>query len=157
MSAPHEIIINVISAASLSPEDESDVRSALASCSGSQILKTLSNAWKAEENSGRMSIPMPEGKALVSDNLKFKELEFFKDLLGEAINMDDDCKLVIRVQDDQLTQNRVTELYAVLAYIGRLVGGWEADSEFSWTQPGLGTFAFYWEGDGQTFPESDFN
>jgi hypothetical protein len=157
MSAPHEIAINVISAASLSPEDESDIRTALASCSGPQVLKALSDAWKAEENSGRMALQMPEGKGQVTDNLKFKELEFFKDLLGEAIDMDDDRKLVVRLQDDQLTQNRVTELYAVLAYLGSLVGGWEADSEFSWTQPGVGTSAFYWEGDGQTFPESDFN
>lgn len=157
MSTPHEIAINVISAASLSPEDETDVRTALASCSGAQILKSLSDAWKAEERSGRMVFPMPEGKAVISDNLKFKELEFFKDLLGEALEMDDDCKLVIRLQDDQLTSNRVNELCAVLAYLGRLVGGWEADSEFSWTHPGVGTSAFYWEGDGEAFPESDFN
>lgn len=157
MSAPHEIVVNVISAASISPEEESDIRTALASCSGSQLLKVLSDAWKAEENSGRMVIAMPEGKAVVSDNLKFKELEFFKDLLGEAIDMDDDCKLVIRIQDDQLTSNRANELYAVLAYLGQLVGGWESDSEFSWTHPGVGTLAFYWEGDGETFPQSDFN
>lgn len=156
MSTQHEIVINVASAASVSPDEESELRTALENSTGSSILKALADAWKSE-NDGRMSISMPEGKGTVTDGLKFKELEFFKDLLGAGLEVDDDRKVVIRLEDDQLTSNRVNELYAVLAFLGGLVGGWEADSEFSWMNPATGTSAFYWEGDGQTFPESDFN
>lgn len=156
MSTQQEISINVVSAASISPDEEADLRTALESSTGSAILKELAAAWR-KENDGRMSIAMPEGKGAVTESLKFKELEFFKDLLGAAIEVDDDRKVVIHLEDDQLTSNRVTELFATLTFLGTLVGGWEADSEFSWKNPASGTSSFFWEGDGETFPESDFN
>lgn len=155
MSNQHEITINVVSAASLSPAEEAELRSALAALQPGVVLKALAGAWKAEQP-GRMSIPMPEGKGAVSESQKFVELEFFRDLLGDALRIDDDCKAVFNLTDDQLSASRVAELYAVLAYLGILVGGWESDSEFLWENPGVGTSAFFWEGDGQFFPESDF-
>jgi hypothetical protein len=157
MSTQHEITINVVSSSSVSPDEEAELRSALETSAGPNVLKALAHAWKAENSGERMAIEMPEGKGVVSENLKFKELEFFKDLIGEVLQVDDDRKVVIRLEDDQLSSNRVTELYAVLVFLGSLVGGWEEDSEFSWNNPSVGTSAFFWEGDGQIFPESDFN
>jgi len=153
----HEIAINVVSAASLSPDEEQELRSALEVVTPAGILKILAKAWKDEGNTDRFSIGMPEGKGTVSESLKFKELEFFKDIISDALRIDDDCKVVIRLDDDQLSTSRVGELYAVLAYLGTLVGGWEADSEFTWLNPSTGTSAFFWEGDGQVFPEMDFD
>lgn len=157
MSTPHEITINVVSAASLSPNDEAELRAAFEGSGGSAVLKALALAWKSENPGERLALNMPEGKGVVSESLKFRELEFFKELIGAAMQVDGDSKIVVRLEDDSLTLNRVTELYAVLAYLGSLVGGWESDSEFSWSHPGVGKSSFYWEGDGLVFPEGDFN
>jgi hypothetical protein len=157
MSTQHKFTIDVVSAASLSPDEEAELRSALEGCAGNIVLKKLAQAWRAENSGERLNIEMPEGKGAITEGLKFRELEFFKDQLGEAMQIDDDRKVVIKLEDDQLSSNRVAELYAVLVFLGSLVGGWESDSEFSWENPNRGTSAFFWEGDGQIFPESDFN
>jgi hypothetical protein len=157
MSSSNQIGINVVSESSLSPEEEAELRMSLESSAGASMLKALALAWKAEHGSLRMVIDLPGGRSVVSENLKFKELEYLKELVLGAIQFDDDRKLLIHLEDDQLTSNRVAELYVLLGYVGILVKGWESDSEFTWKQEGAGTSAFFWEGGGLVFPESDFN
>ena len=157
MSSLNTIDINVVSSASLSPEEESEVRAALANQPGVVMLKEVGAAFKTETGNLRFGVEMPDGKAKVNESLKFNELDFLKEIIGEAMTIDDDCKLTIHLEDEQLTTNRVGELYVLLVYLGKLVGGWESDSEFSWAQEGKGKSSFFWEGDGILFPEQDFD
>ena len=155
MSSSQEFSIDVVSADSFSPEDEADLRGVLEVCTGTVIMRALTEAWVKEHGSGKMVIDTPDNKTITS-TLKFRELEFFKERIGEVLALDDDRKIIIRLDDDSLTSNRNQELYALLVYLGMHVRGWESDSEFSWQSEGAGKLTYFWEGDGNLFPDGDF-
>jgi hypothetical protein len=125
--------------------------------SAGAMMSVINSSWKAENGSSKFHIELPDGKSIVSATLKFREIEFLKETVISSLDFDDDRKLCIHLENEDLTTNRVAELYVLLVYIGILVKGWEGDSEFTWKHPNSGTSAFFWEGDGQVFPENDFN
>lgn len=155
MSSNHEFSIDVASAEVFSPEDADDLRSTLETATGAAILRAVVTAWTKETGERKLDIEGADGKR-ITDALKFRELELFKERIGEVMTLDDDHKLVIRLDDDSLTSNRSQELYALLVYLGLQVRGWESDSEFSWKLANGATIAYFWEGDGVVFPEGDY-
>src|SRR6476661_5559369 len=108
MSSNHEFSIDVASAEVFSPEDADDLRSTLETATGAAILRAVVTAWTKETGERKLDIEGADGKR-ITDALKFRELELFKERIGEVMTLDDDHKLVIRLDDDSLTSNRSQE------------------------------------------------